>query len=108
MGGPSGTLVLQPMENGACLTVNIVDDDLHEGNEMFMFRLSNAMNATLGSPSEVSITIIDNGESRVMSARLNKYLFIVIVVTFNPTHTCCVFMSPVCCVTCTVGVQNVQ
>ena len=50
------------MERSTCVAVEILDDMLYEGNEMFTFMLSNPLNATLVSPSEVTITIIDTGE----------------------------------------------
>ena len=60
--GTSGTLELQPMESNGCVAVNITEDMVYEGNETFTFTLGNAVNVTLGSPSEVTITIVDNGE----------------------------------------------
>ena len=56
---------IQPLGDQACVMVDILDDDVYEGEEQFMLQLSNPMNASLGSPDTVTITIIDNGELRI-------------------------------------------
>ena len=58
-------MLFQPLQLQACVMVEVMDDDVYEGDEQLMFQLSNPENATLGIPSEVTITIIDNGELRI-------------------------------------------
>ena len=60
--GLAGTIELQPMENLSCVAVSITDDMVYEGDEKFTFKLSNPVDVTLGNTSEVTITIMDNGE----------------------------------------------
>ena len=59
----SGTVALQPQQQRACFTVTLVDDAEAEGDETFMVRLSNPVNATLGGARAVAtFTIVDNDD----------------------------------------------
>ena len=51
---------LQPLQQQACFSVNLVDDADHEGDEVFTVTLSDPVNATIGSPNPASITILAN------------------------------------------------
>ena len=57
----SGTVALQPQQQRACFTVTLVDDAEAEGDETFTVRLSNPVNATLGTPV-ATFTIVDNDD----------------------------------------------
>src|SRR5262249_53437550 len=47
-------------ETAKTFSIPIVDDSFAEGNETFNVNLSNALGATLGTPSTATVTIIDN------------------------------------------------
>ena len=51
----------------ASITVNIVDDTLHEGPETIVFTLGGPTGATLGSPGVNTLTIVDNDAPPVLS-----------------------------------------
>ncbi len=56
-GAAQGTLTFAPGETSRTITVNIIGDDLREGNETLTVQLSNPVNATLGDASgQVTIT----------------------------------------------------
>ena len=57
----SGMVALQPQQQRACFTVTLVDDAEVEGDETFTVRLSNPVNATLGTPV-ATFTIVDNDD----------------------------------------------
>ena len=59
----SGTLTLTPTDTEKTFSVPILDDAIFEGDETFIFTLSNPTNATLGTPSEATVTIVDNDEA---------------------------------------------
>src|ERR1043166_1870383 len=59
----SGTLTFAPGETSKSFTVSVTDDSLDEDDETFTANLSNPTNATLGSPSTETITILDNDAS---------------------------------------------
>ena len=52
----------EPLGDKECSAVTVVDDTEYEGNELIEFALINPVNAGLGDPSSVTITIVDNGE----------------------------------------------
>jgi len=56
----SGTLTLFDGEGIGSLTIELLDDSLVEGDEMFSVTLSNPVGATLGSPADTQVTIIDD------------------------------------------------
>jgi hypothetical protein len=56
----SGTFTFAPNELTKYVDVAITDDTLVEGNETFSFALSSPNGVTLGSPSSVTVTIVDN------------------------------------------------
>jgi hypothetical protein len=58
-----GTLKFGPGESSKTISIPIVDDAFAEGPEIFMLTLSNPTGASLGSPSSVPVTIIDNETS---------------------------------------------
>ena len=59
----SSQVALQPQQQRACFTVTLVDDAEAEGDETFMVRLSNPVNATLGGARAVAtFTIVDNDD----------------------------------------------
>jgi len=47
-------------ETAKTFSIPIVDDSYAEGNETFSVNLTNALGATLGTPSTATVTIIDN------------------------------------------------
>ena len=63
----SGTLTFAPGETSKSFRVFINDDVYVETNETFNLTLSAARNATLGSPSAASVTIIDNDKTPLTS-----------------------------------------
>ena len=68
-GAHSGTVALQPQQQQACFTVNLVDDADAEGDETFTVTLSNPVNATLGTPAVATFTIVDNDDTTVATDR---------------------------------------
>jgi bacillopeptidase F len=55
-----GTLTLLDGEVSGSFTVTILDDSLVEGDEAFSVTLTNAAGATLGSPTDAQVIIIDD------------------------------------------------
>jgi photosystem II stability/assembly factor-like uncharacterized protein len=55
-----GTVRFAPGETAKTISVLVVDDRYAEGNEQFNLTLSNAVGATLGTPSTATVTINDN------------------------------------------------
>jgi len=55
-----GTLYFDAGETSKTISIPIIDDAYAEGNESFTITLSNATNATLGSPATATLTIADN------------------------------------------------
>jgi len=56
----NGTVTFAPHQTQASFSVPIIDDTLDEDAETFTCTLSNPINATLGIPSVVTVTINDN------------------------------------------------
>ena len=56
----SGDVTFLPNETSKDVTVSITNDSVYEGNENFTVTLSAPANATLGSPSAATVTIIDD------------------------------------------------
>jgi len=56
----SGTLTFAPNETSKTISVPIINDTADEDDETFSATLSNPTNATLGFPSNVTVTIFDN------------------------------------------------
>jgi len=56
----SGNMIFAPGTTVATATVPVVDDIVDESNETFEFLISGATNATLGTPTTATVTIIDN------------------------------------------------
>ena len=56
----SGTLTFAAGETSRSFNVSITDDIVKESNETFSVVLSNASNATLGSPATAGVNIVDN------------------------------------------------
>lgn len=59
----TGTLKFLPSQTRKTFTVDILDDAVTEGNETVTLTLSNPSKATLGSPSQAVLTIVDNESS---------------------------------------------
>lgn len=55
-----GTLTFAPGETQKQITVPLIDDAYVEGDETFQVALSNATDATLGTPATATVTIHDN------------------------------------------------
>lgn len=55
----SGTLIFAPGETGKTLSVLVLADLLHEGDESFALSIADPVNATLGTPHTATITIQD-------------------------------------------------
>ncbi|MBV9493390.1 MAG: TIGR03118 family protein, partial [Acidobacteria bacterium] len=56
-----GTLTFNPGEVAKTFAVGITNDQLTEGNETLQLLLSNPVGAQLATPSEATLTILDNG-----------------------------------------------
>jgi uncharacterized repeat protein (TIGR01451 family) len=56
----SGQLTFAPGQSVLTFTVPITDDSVYEANEQFNVMLSNASNASVGSPSLATVTIQEN------------------------------------------------
>jgi hypothetical protein len=56
----AGTLTFAPGETRKSIPITIIDDQAVEGSETIVLSLSNPVNATLGSPSAHTYTILDN------------------------------------------------
>src|SRR5207247_785339 len=57
--GTSGTLTFSPGQTEATFTVSLLDDDVFDGDKTVSLTLSEPSNATLGDPSQVSLTLTD-------------------------------------------------
>lgn len=55
-----GTLVFAPNETSKTISIPIVDDSFAEGDETFNVVLNNGSGGSLGSPTTLTITILDN------------------------------------------------
>ena len=62
-GAAVSALRIQPSQAKSCISVTVVDDELNEEDEDFTATLSGPVNATLGTPASVSLTIVDNDEA---------------------------------------------
>ena len=60
-GSVSGTLTFAPGESSATVSVDIVDDEMHEPDETFVARLSSPVNAVIAT-GEATGTILDDDE----------------------------------------------
>ncbi len=58
--GKSGTLTFRPGVTQQAIAIEIVNDNVREGDESFLVSLSNPNGATLGAQSETRVTIKDN------------------------------------------------
>jgi len=56
----SGTLTFAPQESSKTITIPLSDDSLVEGDETFTVTLSNPVNALMGNPTAVVVTIQDD------------------------------------------------
>jgi len=63
-GGPDDIMVIQPGSSYADYSVRAVDDTLQEGNETITWTLVSHSAYTIGSPSNATITIIDNDAAK--------------------------------------------
>jgi hypothetical protein len=55
-----GTVTFASGETSKTVAIPIIDDSYGEGSENFTFALSNAVGASLGTPSSATVTITDN------------------------------------------------
>ena len=62
----SGTLTFNPGESSKNITLDVIDDDQRENDELIRFSLSNPVNATVPSAQE-TITILDNDVDQIAS-----------------------------------------
>ncbi|PYS92782.1 MAG: hypothetical protein DMF64_07960 [Acidobacteria bacterium] len=58
-----GTLSFAPGETSKTITVPVIDDAIVEGDETFQVKLTNAVGATLNTPSTATVTIKDNDQA---------------------------------------------
>jgi hypothetical protein len=58
--GGSGTLTFAPGATSASITLILLNDNVHEGNETVVVSLSSPANATIGSPSATTVTILND------------------------------------------------
>ena len=56
----AGTLTFAPGETAKSFNIAIIDDNAKESTETFNIVLSNASNATLGTPAVATVSILDN------------------------------------------------
>ncbi|MFN8494903.1 MAG: Calx-beta domain-containing protein [Caldilineaceae bacterium] len=59
----SGALTFRPGEVSKSFTATLLDDSLDEADETVGLRLSNPSNATLGTPTNATLTIVDDDPS---------------------------------------------
>jgi|GEM_PF-2546420 len=71
----SQTVSFASGESSKTVSVPIIDDKKIEGNETVSLALSGPSGAVLGSPSTATLTIVDNDNGRIASARLTKKTF---------------------------------
>jgi hypothetical protein len=62
--GVAGTLTFAAGESSKSFSVAIINDTVAEPNETFNLILSGVSNASLGSPSVITVTIVDNDKGR--------------------------------------------
>lgn len=67
--GKSGTLTFRPGVTQQVIPIEIVNDNIREGNESFTVRLSNPNGATLGLQAETRVTILDDDPLPTVSVR---------------------------------------
>ncbi|MFN2129772.1 MAG: Calx-beta domain-containing protein, partial [Anaerolineae bacterium] len=60
--GTSGTLTFAPGQTVRTFSVAATEDSIDEANETVNLTLSNVTNATLGTPSTATLTIVDNDD----------------------------------------------
>jgi uncharacterized delta-60 repeat protein/uncharacterized repeat protein (TIGR01451 family) len=66
-----GTLTFLPGESSKTFTITLLDDDESDGNKALVLGLSGAVNATLGSPNPVTLTLVDNESFNVPAGELD-------------------------------------
>lgn len=71
----SQTVSFASGESSKTVSVPVIDDKKKEGNETVSLALSAPSGAVLGSPSTATLTIVDNDNGRIASARLTKKTF---------------------------------
>ena len=65
-GQPPETLVFEPGETTKTVSVEILDDDVRQGNKAFSLRLTNPLFAQLGTHSNPGVTLTDNEHSSLI------------------------------------------
>ena len=76
----SGTLTFAPFDPPKTFTVPITNDTVFEGDQTVLLTLSDAVSATLGSPSTATLTIVDNDPQPTVQFNPGSY-------TVNETGT---------------------
>lgn len=79
--GINTTLTFSPGVTSKTVTIPVTNDTLDEASETFTLNLSNAVNATLGSPSAATITIQDDDPAP--SVRFEGGLYVISESTAN-------------------------
>jgi hypothetical protein len=64
----SGTLTFAPGETSQSFSVAVLEDGDDEPNETVILALNDPVNATLGTPSEATLTIVDNDQTGTLPA----------------------------------------
>jgi hypothetical protein len=70
----NGTLTFPPQSTSQSFSVTIVDDSLPEPSEVVNLSLSNPTNATLGTPSTATLTILDDDPLSVQITKDGTYV----------------------------------
>jgi peptidoglycan/xylan/chitin deacetylase (PgdA/CDA1 family) len=69
----NGILTFVQGETSHTITIPILDDTIDEDNETFSISLSNPTNATLGSPTTATLTIIDDDSAPQIHLSISEY-----------------------------------
>lgn len=82
----TSTLTLLPGETSASFSVTVLDDTQTDGNKDLILTISNPVNAILGTPNPVNLTIIDN-ESFAIPAGQNDLTFATNTIVNGPVYS---------------------
>ncbi len=70
----NGTLIFSPNQTESSFTVSIIDDSLKESTETLSLTLTQPVMATLGTPQQATLFIIDNDSPPTIQFSSNNYL----------------------------------
>ncbi len=67
----NGTLTFLPGETSKTIAVGLIDNSLSQGNQTVILVLTNAVNVSLGTPGQSTLTIIDDESSNTPAGSLD-------------------------------------